>query len=166
MASSITLDDLIGALAGSVIAAQDKIDQHQISKISQYFNPKSNRPTMVSIKLPDTSPEADEFDEVDIQIPLLSLVGNNFLDIKEMEVDFEVDLSSIGAKDNQENSESPSNSSSSRPDNWHELNKSNSIGVDLDSSSTDKMARLSVKVEAKEPTEGMARLMQMLNKLI
>ncbi|WP_196140706.1 DUF2589 domain-containing protein [Aliikangiella sp. G2MR2-5] len=164
MATQITLDDLIGALAGSVIEAQDRIDQHQIAKIGQYFDQESNRPKMVNIKLPDVSHEAGEYDELDISLPLLSLVGNNFLDIKEMEVEFEVDLTNLGAT---EATKKPVRTSSFTPaGDWHEMNKADAIGVDFDSASQNKMARLSVKVEAKEPTEGMSRLMQLLNKLI
>lgn len=162
MAESVSLKDLIEALAGSVISAQDLVEQHQIAKISQYFDPKTNRPISVNIKLPNLSVNANQDDEIDISIPLLALVGNSSLFIKSMDVEFDVDLSDLGKV---ENSDHPIDNGAEGQA-WHQLKQAKSIGVDWQSASDKKMARLSLTVEAQEPTEGMARLIQRLNKLI
>ncbi|WP_150047310.1 DUF2589 domain-containing protein [Methylomonas rhizoryzae] len=163
MADAVSLKDLIEALAGSVISAQDRIEQHQIAKLAQYFDAKSNRPISVNIKLPDLSVGADEEDEVDISIPLLALVGCSTLSIKAMDVEFDVDLSDVG---DPEDVQHPPSAQEGENQTWHNLKPSKSIGVDWRAAGSKKMARLSLKVEAQEPTEGMARLIQRLNKLI
>jgi hypothetical protein len=165
MAEPVSLNDLIEALAGAVIFAQDRIEKHQLSKISQYFDETNRRPISVNIKLPDISLDAAEDDEIDISIPLLALVGSSTLHIKGMDVEFEVDLSSFCETDES----SPDKSSSSEGEEtlgWQGTKRSKSIGVDWQSAGDKKMARLSLRVEAQEPTEGMARLIQRLNKLI
>jgi hypothetical protein len=165
MAESVSLKDLIEALAGAVISAQDRIDQYQISKIGQYFDKENRRPIAVTIKLPDLSLDAKEDDEIDISIPLLALVGSSLLHIKGMDVEFDVDLSNFGETD-ETSTEQSKPSGDGETLGWNGLKNSKSIGVDWQSAGDKKMARLSLRVEAQEPTEGMARLIQRLNKLI
>ncbi len=165
MAESVSLKLLIEALAGAVISAQDRIEQYQIAKVGQYFDKNSNRPISVNIKLPNLSVDAKDEDEIEISIPLLALVGNSQLHIKGMDVEFDVDLSSFGEEDG--NTPDQSNLFDEiEKQGWGGLGKSRSIGVDWQSAREKKMARLSLRVEAQEPTEGMARLIQRLNKLI
>jgi len=165
MAETVSLKDLIEALAGAVIFAQDRIEKHQLSKISQYFDETNRRPIAVTIKLPDMSTEADEEDEVDISIPLLALVGSSSLHIKGMDVEFAVDLSSFGEGDDA-SAGGPAPPAEGETLGWQGARNSKSIGVDWQSAGDKKMAHVSLRVEAQEPTEGMARLIQRLNKLI
>jgi hypothetical protein len=163
MAETVSLKDLIEALAGAVIFAQDRIEKHQLTKLSQYFDEQNRRPIAVTIKLPDMSTEADEEDEVDISIPLLALVGSSSLQIKGMDVEFAVDLASFGeADDTPTAGRAPEGQASG----WQGIRNTKSIGVDWQSAGGQKTARVSLRVEAQEPTEGMARLIQRLNKLI
>ncbi|WP_090903048.1 DUF2589 domain-containing protein [Azotobacter beijerinckii] len=166
MANSVSLKDLIEALAGAVIFAQDKIEKYQISNIKQYFDEKTRRPLSATIRLPDLSPSAEAGSEVDISIPMLSLVGNSILHIKEMNVEFSVDISSL---DQELKSAGPATVPPANHEDEEELKLQSigkSIGVNWDSPSSEKMARLTLRVEAQEQTEGMARLMQRINKLI
>lgn len=165
MAEPVSLKRLIEALAGAVISAQDRIEKHQIANIGQYFDEKSRRPISVNVRLPDLSLEAEEDDEIEISIPLLALVGSSLLHIKDMNVEFDVDLSNLETEDSGK-SDQTDFSDELQKQGWGGLGKSNSIGVDWQSGRDKKMARLSIRVEAQEPTEGMARLIQRLNKLI
>ena len=166
MAETVTLKHLIEALAGAVISAQDRIEKHQISNIGQYFDETSHRPISVNIRLPDMSVNAKEEDEVDISVPLLALVGSSVLHIKSMDVEFDVDLSSLGEDGDDKSTEQSNFSDELETQGWSRLGKAKSIGVDWQSASNKRMARLSLRVESQEPTEGMARLIQRLNKLI
>ena len=55
MASNIPLNDLIEALAGAVIEAQDNIEQHQISNLLGYFD-SQNRPKSLVVRMPSIHP--------------------------------------------------------------------------------------------------------------
>lgn len=95
MSTPVDLNDLIEALAGAVIEAQDRIEQHQIANIGSYFD-ADNRPRCVMIRLPSLSPDARPGDEDLYRAPLLPLVANNPLKIKEVEITFDVDLGTVG----------------------------------------------------------------------
>ena len=95
MAGEVSLNDLIEALANAVIEAQDRIEQHQISNISRYFD-EDNRPISVDVKLPSLDPGADEDEDVDYRVPLLALVSSNPLRIKDVEISFDADISQVG----------------------------------------------------------------------
>lgn len=91
MASNIPLNDLIEALAGAVIEAQDRIEQHQIHNLLGYFD-NQNRPRSLVVKLPSVHPRAGEGAEDYYRAPLLPLVSTNLLKIKDVEITFDVDL--------------------------------------------------------------------------
>src|SRR5476649_2349091 len=94
MSTPVDLKDLIEALAGAVIEAQDRIEQHQISNLGSYFD-SDNRPRSVTIRLPSLSPDADPGDEDLYRAPLLPLVACNPLKIKDVEITFDVDLGTL-----------------------------------------------------------------------
>ncbi len=95
MSTPVELNDLIEALAGAVIEAQDRIEQHQIANLGSYFD-SDNRPRSVLIRLPSLSPDAQPGDEDLYRAPLLPLVACNPLKIKEVEITFDVDLGAVG----------------------------------------------------------------------
>ena len=160
MAGEVSLNDLIEALANAVIEAQDRIEQHQISNISRYFD-EDNRPISVDVKLPSLNPKADEDEDVDYRVPLLALVSSNPLRIKDVEISFDTDISELGGIDQ------------SKPPNgkkgWAEAQETKAVQVDMRSGffkKDQKTAHVVLKVEGNEPTEGMNRLINHLLKLI
>jgi hypothetical protein len=94
MAAQVALKDLIEALAGAIVEAQDRIEQHQIANLSSYFD-ADNRPKSVLIRLPSMHPQAAEGDEDLYRAPLLPLVSTNLLKIKDVELSFDVDLGEV-----------------------------------------------------------------------
>ena len=111
MAKSVSLHELIEAIAGAVISAQDLIEKNQTTKVRQYFH-ENNRPVCVNIRLPNINyveePPYDQVDqrksyekqqEIYVSVPILSLVGSSSLHIKGMDVEFDVDLSGFGETD-------------------------------------------------------------------
>ena len=94
MSSRVDLKELIEALAGAVIDAQDRIEQHQIAKLGQYFD-EDNRPRTVVMRLPSMQPDAEPGTEDLYRAPLLGLVPANALKIKDVEMRFDVDLGAL-----------------------------------------------------------------------
>jgi len=91
MASQLSLNELIEALAGAVIEAQDRIERHQITNLASYFD-ADGRPRSLNIRLPSLHPQAEPGDEETYRAPLLALVSTNLLKIKDVELTFDVDL--------------------------------------------------------------------------
>jgi hypothetical protein len=160
MSVRISLNDLIESMANAVIEAQDRIEQHQIANVRRYFD-DDNRPVSVQLRVPSMHPDAEVGDEQALRIPLLSLVSNNPLKIKEVEISFDADISEFEAADDGE--------TEPHTKEWRSESKANAIKVDMRSGllkKDKKTAHVVLKVEGGEPTEGMARLIHELNKLI
>jgi hypothetical protein len=160
MAGQVSLNSLIEALANAVIEAQDRIEQHQISNIRRYFD-SDNRPISVFVKTPSTHPDAEMGDETELRVPLLALVSSNPLRIKDVEISFDADITDVDEP--QEETTSPDQK------NWDSKLAAKAIQVDMRSGFLrrgGKTAHVVLRVEGVEPTEGMARLMQHLLKLI
>jgi hypothetical protein len=156
MSTSIPLNDLIEALAGAVIEAQDRIEQHQISNLFGYFDDQ-RRPKSLVVRMPSINPNAEEGSEDLYRTPILPLVSTNLLKIKDVEVSFDVDLGEMKDKDiNQTESDKELKENEVRKkDIFIDMaggrlkNKTGSIHVVL-------------RVESSEPTEGSARLINHL----
>lgn len=158
MASNIPLNDLIEALAGSVIEAQDKIEQHQISNLLGYFD-SHNRPKSLIVRLPSINPQAEEGSEDLYRASLLPLVSTNLLKIKNVEITFDVDLGQF--------TEEPlvvadkADTESGRQE--CEAPRKN-IFVNMSGVGKNKGGNIHVvlRVEGSEPTDGAARLINHL----
>ncbi|MFD2232853.1 DUF2589 domain-containing protein [Phaeospirillum tilakii] len=164
--TNLSLHQLIESIAGAVAEAQDKIQRFQISTVSRYFD-ADNRPVSVDVRLPSLSLDAEQGDERLVRVPLLSLVGSRLLSIKDMEISFEVGL---GNPDGKAEAKSPASADPVRngtpgwPSEPHQP-----LGVDLSArrnGATGGTARVTLRVESQPPSDGMARLIQQLDKLI
>lgn len=177
MATNITLDDLVEAIANAVIRAQDKVERHQTSLLRTYFD-ADGRPLAVRLRVQSLRDNADEFSEEELVAPLIALVGRTTLAIKELEVSTKVtlgDLSNLaGAKAPEAaptsgTAESGTSRTTSTP--FPIPDQAPLKAVQLDFGATHQppnmaTAELRLKVVAQEPTEGMARLLIELNKRI
>ncbi|MCP3043038.1 DUF2589 domain-containing protein [Xanthomonas euvesicatoria] len=162
--AQISLNDLIEALAGAVIDAQDRIEQHQMANLGAFFD-EDNRPRSVLIRLPSQHPEAGENDEDLYRAPLLPLVSSNVLRIKDVEISFDAQLGELSELD--ETGVPDGLAVPSVVEDWHPKPPAlpGQIGIDLGSNA--KNARNSavhvvLRVEGSEPTEGVARLINRL----
>ncbi|MDP2848890.1 MAG: DUF2589 domain-containing protein [Humidesulfovibrio sp.] len=157
MASNIQLNDLIEALAGAVIEAQDSIEQHQISNLLGYFD-ENNRPKSLVVRLPSIHPQAEEGSEDLYRAPLLPLVSSNMLKIKDVEITFDVDLGQF----TEEPAPDPKRVDSGGQDD--EASRKG-IFVDIAGSKQSKSGSIHVvlRVESTEPTDGASRLMNHLS---
>lgn len=162
MSSRIALKDLIEALAGAVIEAQDRIEQHQIANLGSYFD-ENNRPKSVLLRLPSLQPGAQEGSEDLYRAPLLPLVATNMLRIKDVEISFDVDL---GAPSDEEAAAAPEGDASTL---WRDalgrVKKSVQVHTRGPLVGKRSSAHVVLRVEGTEPTEGAARLISQLNQI-
>lgn len=159
MPGNIPLNELIEALAGAVIEAQDTIEQHQISNLLGYFD-SQNRPKSLVVRLPSVHPQAEEGSEDFYRAPLLPLVSTNQLKIKDVEITFDVDLGQLTETPSRETDKADTNDKrqTAKP-------SRKNICVDMaGAGSKDKKGSIHVvlRVESSEPTDGAARLMNHL----
>ncbi len=160
MATNITLDDLVEAIASAVIHAQDRVEHYQTSILKTYFN-KDGRPNYIKLILPSLQEKADE----ELWAPELALVGRTTLAIKEIEVSTTVTLGDLSEFATRERTDTPEDQGAEK----REARKAKAVRLDLGATAqapTAATASLKLKVAAQEPTEGMARLMVELNKRI
>lgn len=156
MSTNIPLNDLIEALAGAVIEAQDRIEQHQISNLLGYFDGQ-NRPRSLVVRMPSIHPDAEEGSEDLYRTPILPLVSTNLLKIKDVEVTFDVDLGTV--------TEKPVDNAVAEDGRQESTRGQKSISVDMGGGRfKDKTGKIHVvlRVESSEPTEGSARLINHL----
>ncbi len=156
---------LIQSIAGAVAEAQDKIQLFQVSTVSKYFD-EDNRPVSIDVRLPSTSQDAREGEERVVRVPLLSLVGSRLLAIKDMEISFEVGLNADESGTAPQPADMPpeGDDTSAWPTESHQA-----LGVDLGvrrNGEGGPLARVTLRVETHPSSEGMARLIQNLDKLI
>ncbi|MBC7950371.1 MAG: DUF2589 domain-containing protein [Rhodospirillaceae bacterium] len=166
--ANLSLHHLIQSIAGAVAEAQDKIQRFQISTVRQYFD-ENNRPVSVDVRLPSLSQGATEEDERMVRVPLLSLVSPRLLGIKDVEISFEVALNGQEEPLRQGDQPDPSASAGDgEPTAWP-MESHTPLSVDLGArrnGDAGSMARLTLRVESQPPSEGMARLIQHLDKMV
>jgi hypothetical protein len=153
MPTNISLNDLIEGLAGAVIEAQDRIEQHQIANLLGYFD-ENQRPKSLVVRMPTINPNAVEGSEDLYRTPLLPLVSSNPIKIKEMEVSFDVDLSELKEK-----------SLGESDDKGNKHGSKKNIFVDMaggKSKTKGGSIHVVLRVDSSEPTEGAARLINHL----
>jgi hypothetical protein len=166
--ASLSLNHLIQAITGAITEAQDKIHRFQVATIGSYFDSNS-RPIGVDIRLPSLSPKAEEGDERVVHVPLLSLVGPQLLSIKDVEITFDVNLTGVSDEDGPAASVPLNDASADDRSSWPEKAVHKVLGVDLGAprkSDVLSTAHVTLRVECLPPTEGMARLIQHLDKQI
>lgn len=178
--ANLGLHHLIQAIANAVAEAQDKIHRFQLFTVRDYFD-ENNRPKAVDVRMPSLSPDAEPGDERIVRVPLLSLVGPQLLSIKAAEISFEIGLTGIdddpppkaagkdaaGGKPQQDkkDTDAPADDGSD----WRGVGLQRVLGVDVGGSRSrgpGAIAKVTLKVESQPPSDGMARLIQQLDKQI
>lgn len=160
MSSHTTLNNLIEALAGAVIEAQDKIEQHQTAHLGDFFD-EDNRPRSVVIRLPSMHPDALPGDEDLYRAPLLPLVSTNVLRIKDVEISFDADLGGLTTHDD------PDPARDASPERaWRRRGQAPRPHLNVDTGAAvaggNGSIHVVLRVEGSEPTDGAARLINHL----
>ena len=91
MAILTSLEDMVRAVAGSIMNAQHMVEKAQLANIATFFD-DAHRPTTIDVELPaihsTAPPEASHL----YRVPVLSLVPHGSLAIGEAEIDLDVEL--------------------------------------------------------------------------
>ncbi len=92
MADSVGLHQLVGAVAGAIVDAQGLVEQRYIEQVSSYFDSQGN-PLCLAVKMP--RPGSAASDDMQLGVPLLSLVESSMLAIKDLKIELDVELGAI-----------------------------------------------------------------------
>ena len=151
MAGPVTFHELIEALANAVIEAQQRIEHHQVVSVKAHLDSKGH-PKALDLYVPSLRLDAKENEEDLLRVPHLTLIKRSHLTIKEVEIDFDVDLVEFGS-----------------PETDGEGEQKNALSVDMFAGRAGKKgaaAHVKLRVEGQEPSEGTARLLDELIKRI
>jgi hypothetical protein len=98
MAILTSLEDMIRAIAGSIMNAQHMVEKAQLANIATFFD-DAQRPTTIDVELPAIHSTAPADASHLYRVPVLSLVPHGSLVIGEAEVDLDVELGSFEHQD-------------------------------------------------------------------
>lgn len=168
--SSVSLPELVQAIANAVIEAQDQIDKHQLALLQRYFD-DDDRPKSASMVVQSLSlTTAEEKPDVRINVPWLALIRPTLLSISEVQVDFEVELTDFAPGTAATPHDGASNAADA--DKSGKFPSGAGVGnmmVEVGARKTKEegaTARVILKVAGQEPSEGMARMVHELVKRI
>lgn len=91
MAILTSLEDMVRAIAGSVMNAQHMVEKAQLANIASFFD-ESHRPTVIDLELPAIHSTAAPGSNYLYRVPVISLVPHSSLVIGEAEIELDVEL--------------------------------------------------------------------------
>jgi hypothetical protein len=92
--ATVSLEDLVHTLAGSILRAQNLVEQSQLGNLTSYFN-ENKQPLTADLQLPSMNPRAAPGTFDTYRLPLLTLVPHSSLVISEAQIDMDVDIGSV-----------------------------------------------------------------------
>lgn len=98
MAALTSLEEMIRAIAGSIMNAQHMVEKAQVANIASFFD-DDHRPTSLDLKLPAIHSTAAEDASYEYRLPLISLVQHGSLVIGEAEIDLDVELGAFSQEE-------------------------------------------------------------------
>jgi len=138
--TSKTFNQLVKSLYRSTMMAQQKVEELHIQNfITKYFD-EDGHPNFVTIELPTN--DHDGSTNVSVDVPLLTLAHQSYLNIKELEMEFEVELGHI------------------------EDIEDDNISAKVNSVDGRNMAKVKLSFNSEDPPEGIAKIRQELNKVL
>jgi hypothetical protein len=157
MAMLTSLEDMIRAIAGSIMNAQHMVEKAQVANIASFFN-DDLQPSTIDLNLPSMHSQAAPGSSYVYKLPLLSLVPHSSLIISEAEIELDVELGAF-----QEQDEEPLNSNvKEQSGNAAPTEKKPGLMINP---VTGKLAgkngnavHIKLKLAASEKSEGLARL--------
>ena len=91
MAILTSLEDMVRAIAGSIMNAQHMVEKAQLANIATFFD-DAHRPTTIDVALPAIHSTAPVDASQLYRVPVLSLVPHGSLVIGEAEIDLDVEI--------------------------------------------------------------------------
>ncbi len=184
----IGLDSLVAALASSVAEAEHVVRRAQIRNLRTFFNDR-NEPVVVNINVPSMRSDAEPGETDRLLVPLITLVNVSNMSISEMEVQFTTLLGDVQESEEPAILEAMSFKRAGGDDGEevdveakiaeHEAAERESLGwsddgqkdvaIDVSTSPTTSesgRASVTLKVCRSETPEGLARLLERLNRML
>jgi len=91
MAILTSLEDMVRAIAGSIMNAQHMVEKAQLANIASFFD-DAHKPTSIDIEVPTIHSSAAPGSHHVYRVPVISLVPHSSLVIGEAEIDLDVEL--------------------------------------------------------------------------
>ncbi len=157
MANSTSLEDIVRAIAQSIMQAQHMVEKEQVSNFASFFN-EDRQPTSIDIRLPATHSTAQADDMLHYRLPLLSLVPHSSLAIGEAEIDLDLELGSFEEIDRDDLDDAfMSQTGKAAPKEKRSMLMVNASSATKSASRS--MAHIKLKLLATDKAEGLARLL-------
>lgn len=93
-----SLEDMVRAIAGSIMNAQHMVEKAQLANIATFFD-DAHRPTTIDVMLPAIHSTAAADARQLYHVPVLSLVAHGSLVIGEADIDLDVELGPFELQD-------------------------------------------------------------------
>lgn len=168
MASFLSFSSLIEAISRAVAQAQDEVEKHQINNLLSYFD-GDNRPRSIPFRVPSRRQDAKPGDEDFYHVPLLALVSVNVLKIKDVNINFAVDMGEVSEGPAPENPQAAGLGEEKSADSGAAGNSRNTgsspmkvLRVSTATGRSGGKVKVNLRVHGSEPSEGAARLLDYL----
>ncbi|MCG8471362.1 MAG: DUF2589 domain-containing protein [Desulfobacterales bacterium] len=195
MAKGFSINELISAIQYAVVEAQEVAENQHTRQIAEYFT-KEGEPVTIPLKIPNPDPRAGEKDAsgkevvpsmVEVDIPKITLVPQNSIVLKELEVEMEVPIGNLAISEADPAEDELKKSDELSNEQWQEQKMERRLGrrsskramVDRLKQSlmvsgkgsffggnNKKSAKIRIRFEGGEPPEVVARIEQSLVKLV
>ncbi len=163
---TIRFDQLVSALSGAVVDAQYQLQKTHIGGLYRYFE-KDGSPISVALQIPRVSPETGKQESIKVSVPLITLVKPSQMSIQEMQITMQVDMSEINKTVEMIEKQNDSMEKTNILYSW----KAPEYQIPLATSTTTGkkpgevgLAQVTLRVTTEETPEGLARLLDHLNK--
>jgi len=135
-----TFNQLVKSLYRSTVLAQSKVEQLNYQHFLKNYFDEDGKPHFFTLKLPSNDDDGSHVVAVDV--PLLTLAHSTHLNIRELEIEFEVELGHFEDIEDDE------------------------ISAKVSTVTGKNMAKIKLKLDAADPPEGIARIRQELIKIL
>lgn len=151
--ASQTLSDLVRGLQHSVNTAMEMVETRNVELLGRYFSPKGE-PIRRRLNIND---------ETAVDVPLISIVNPSTINVKEVEMDFSVQIvsSELRRKQPQEGFQAGETST----DFANNLKRSN-LEISFDGKKDNSRMQVHIKFESKPIPEGLSRIIDEYDKTI
>ncbi|MEM4986197.1 DUF2589 domain-containing protein [Collimonas sp. H4R21] len=158
MANLTSLEDMVLAIAGSIMNAQHMVEKAQVANIASFFT-DDKQPTTIELKLPAVHSTAKPGDMLHYRLPLLSLVPHSSLIIGEAEIDLDMELGAFEEQDRSGHNESIMSQTGMAAPAGRKAGLMVSPASANNGSRDRNIAHIKLKLQATEKSDGLARLL-------
>lgn len=159
MAVIRSFSTLIEAISRSIAEAQDQFERHQVSNLLSYFD-ENLRPRGLEFRVPSMRSDAKPGEEDFYVAPFLALLPANALKIKDVKIDFSVDLGELTEVEDTTPLAPDTKAASAQA--RLSVSPMKAMGINTITGKSGGRVKVVLRVEGTEPSEGAARLVDYL----